>query len=405
MATFDDISQLSNLYQQSFSPVTNYSQGLLALAMKQRERANQVADTQQQQAFTLQRDQAQAALQERLEKSAQTAATDRLKLTWQHADAEEKDRMLRDLRAQARQMELPMPAASLSKDEQADYLNTAIGADHGKKALNLINSSRKLQEQYSQETGTDPRERLQHQMDVLLANPASLVLTPQERINLKRDPSSLASITARLQRDKSSKGKAAADDFLLASSTASESTDLFYAKYAKNPERVAQIVGDLGLIRQAMIPILQNPNLPSGLYADIFSSVGSTSKQIQAEQQPDRFALPAPDRTAPGPSAQVPQGASPFEDFYYNQQPPAPGLLAPSSNVNAPVLNIQPRAVAPVAPPSTLGSVPGASVDPSVLATLRYRKFMQDSAASSNALFPTAFPASNQVFSPAATAP
>ena len=34
---FDDLSQLNSLYGQAYSPVANYGQGLLAIAMQQRQ--------------------------------------------------------------------------------------------------------------------------------------------------------------------------------------------------------------------------------------------------------------------------------------------------------------------------------------------------------------------------------
>lgn len=431
MATFDDISQLSQLFQQSFSPVTNYSQGLLALAMDKRKRAEQEMDIANQQAFTLQRDKAQAALQERLEKSAHEAATARMKEAWSHADQSEKDKMLVDLRAQALQMKLPLAASSLTKEEQADYYNSQIGSAHALKATNLISQVRTLQQRFSEETSSDPRERLMHSTNLLLSSPAASVLTPQERDKLKLDPSARPAIIARLQKDKSKDGKMALNEFLTASSAADAQTDEMYAKYSRNPERVAQLVGEIGLARDVLGSILKTPNLQADVFANIFDAYGTTAKQIQGEQKkgPD-FSIPSrPPGAAVVPSSAAPGGslmdtgilptaagaigtgvrgvtgaignffASPEVGYGANQVkralvggpeipysafPAAPPLNNPSALFGTGVPFIPPRVPAPAAP-----------TPPDDLARLRLQKFLQDSAARSNTLFPLAYPAYN----------
>lgn len=490
---------LQQLFQEPFSPLATYGQGSLAIAMQQRQERARAAQQAQEQQFQAQNQREQSALvmarQQEIEKMRLDAeskrqeqqqrfqmqlqdtmdqrAQNRLKSEWEHTDKAGKEKKLNDLKGQAVEAGIPLPSADLTQDEQFEVLHRDIGKANAQKAMDLIAAGRRLNDQLTAATGATDKERAADTVTRFLASPDSAKLTADELKRLQNDPSQIFQILARLQKDTSKAGKKTAEAVKEAWFGASQQSNEFYASKVKNPELLAKIRGDYDLNRIAINAALSNPNLPSGIFSEMFAGGVDKAKEITQTQQQQQSRLPplptpgagagitAPGAAAPaGPAPNamrlppnvlqdpygsllsfikqeqqgrpaggaVMAGVSPFSmatgptpatDLFYDQLGSTLGLqpqqIGSSALTRSPAAQVQAgltdpgmisrlNAIPPVQQNQIAGRVLNQIVsDPSNPAHTRFMKWLQDNAATQNAIAPTAFPSPTPFVVPGVT--
>lgn len=206
-STFTDDLALQQLFQESMSPVTNYSQGLLALAMDRRRQAQQVAQEQRQEQSLMRRELAQSALvldrQQKIEQmrlnaeklradEADRRMMDRLKLQHQYEteDKKEADRKIMVEKANEYGAKLPIDAS----------YETALNAfikGHGQSYIALNKRAGEAIRTITQKTGMTGQEFAKRLASEIADSPElSKVLTPAERENIRNNPDKIKEIRA-----------------------------------------------------------------------------------------------------------------------------------------------------------------------------------------------------------------
>ena len=397
---------LQQLFQESMSPITNYSQGILNIAMADRARRQQAEYQARESAMVLDRQQkiqqAQAAHEERLVDLHSKARVSEQKAQFEMENTEGKKARRDEALAQARGL-------GITKDllpDDADY-QTIIEAAAKSRGRQLIAAAKtageamKAYADYRAESAMEIGKRAMAQaIGMLTPDELKSAKIPQEDMNMiMADPTKMPALQIKMAKN----AKASA---LL--NRINADTSSFIATGMKDAEREnPRLSGLEGQYKSAQANFL---NLQTKGGYDEASGIESSQALILDRFQPkpavpERRMPPLPPRSAgaavvPNPKA-GPSGPSAFENFWYNQPAPWSDALAPTSNVNAPptVITSQPSVIpAPVAVapfvPAGINPQPGIATDPSVLSSLRLRKFLQDSAATNNTLFPTAYPQS-----------
>lgn len=400
--TLYDQAVLQQLFQEPLSPIANYGQGMMGLAMERRRRDQAMQDFQMKQAAELEQQRQLSALetkrQEQIEgirqrgemERAQLANKrfmDQLKLEYELKNKEEKESERVKMVRLANEYGAKLPT-------NTDY-ETAAQAFVDQHGQAYISANKRLGTALSgvlRHTGLDSKELSTRIANMVADDPAvAKQLTIQEREEIRRNPDKIMDIRSRFI-SKKAKYEAVSQAMTQASSVVT--ADLEKAA-ASRPEAVVA-AADLKQATDAVQRIGKMGGFSPEVEDAAFRAYQEAAKPAPPPAppgRPDRASilrgLTTPPATAPSAPALPPLGMGTQRNVpgaMLSQISPQVAAASPFRNV--PLSQTMPWSIS--RPENFELAQP--QVDPNILATLRLRKFLQDSAATNNSLFPTAFP-------------
>lgn len=427
-STFTDDLALQQLFQESMSPVTNYSQGLLALAMDRRRQAQQVAQEQRQEQSLMRRELAQSALvldrQQKIEQmrlnaeklradEADRRMMDRLKLQHQYEteDKKEADRKVMVEKANEYGAKLPIDAS----------YETALNAfikGHGQSYIALNKRAGEAIRTITQKTGMTGQEFAKRLASEIADSPElSKVLTPAERENIRNNPDKIKEIRASF-----AKNPKKYEAFTQVSKSAMDTVSAAIEKEAGAKPEVAAATALLRRVNND----LDAERRRGGLSPEDEDAALRAYNEAVFPPPPPRsagpnFSLPSLTTDAPPAGtrgAVVPQASTPgFQgvipaiggtlatagrNLYQGGKILAAPAAAAFRDVNSllwgggmenPVTALRDQWNRTFYPPTDTNAV----MDPAVLAAMKQRQVQAAGALGQNAIAPTAFPLDEQI--------
>lgn len=332
-STLEDQALLQQLFQAPFSPIQRYGEGLLQIAAAKKAREETLADQTRKEEFQLSRDAAErdfqlardatsAELQAqrdmnyqrfqlKLQEAAQKQADKHQKDAWDHADKTRKEDILIQLRGEATKLGLPVPSKDDSFDAQFEALSGSINSTKAKSVTSLMQMIGQTENEISQATGTDARERMRMAMQLLFSPrnaDITKVVSAGERQELLNNPEAMTKVLARLSRDTSKKGVAAFQALFDAHQEAKAIADEEYLKRAGSRDVAVALRGKLDQQRLILANTLRDTVLSPQAIVDMFQGIGDTAKSLQAERQSQDLP-PLPRTVAPGSAVNPETGA------------------------------------------------------------------------------------------------
>jgi hypothetical protein len=252
-------------------------------------------------------------------------------------------------------------------------------------------------------SGTDPAAFAKKVSGLIADDPAvAKALTVKEREDIRNNPDKLADYRKQFANSSTKKYEA----FVQAMNQASSTVTADFEKESASKPELIRASADLRVASDTIKAMQKDFQFSPAVEGDAFKAYSDAAKPAPPAGPPQRnFTLPrgtGQPTAAAAPPPPVQSDGTPGGFLTYGLGPAARSLYN-----SAPVqgaleglgrATIYPSAPAPAAP--VLQPSPGVPTDPSVLSTLRLKRFLQDSATQNNSLFPTAFPAAPDLISP-----
>jgi hypothetical protein len=407
MSTLQDNEALAALYKDALSPINNYSQGLLSLALQKRQEEKQAATTAAEHAFQLQRDESQSALvlgrEKEMEKIRQDAETARQKMASDRAisdykaklqvqlefdDAATKKKAREGLEKQANQIGLKEPS-KMTNDE----LVTAVAHAKGTQLIDSAKVMHKTLVAYAQAKQQSLGDVWGDAMGQAIsslnsASPAELKktgLTVQDLEDLK-DPAKSKAVIARVIKNSKAYSavtelQAKAGQVMATDMNLQEKSKLMQQGYADQFKAANETYQSF---------LKEHDTLPQ---EDVRSAMEELTKA--AVPQPPQQQITPPGRPSPafilrGMGANAPAtqpGVYPITPEQAASVQPAPPARTPYSFQGGPALTI-PNFNAPA---GANVMMPGSIPNPQL------QNFLNKNTRAQNAIAPSAFPADDSV--------
>ena len=397
---------ITRLIGNSLSPVNNYSQGLLSLAIDRQNRERQLQDQQTRMAADVALEQQREASQARIEKQRETAAhqhlidTLELEHKFKTADQQENDR--KAMVDSANEEGADLPANASYEEASKSFVRR-----HGENYIQAMKAyGQALQDNIKQsDPGQFDPKKFSARIGSLVAdNPeVSAVLTPPERELIRRDPSNIDKLRAKYATSDKKKYNAITD----ASTAVNEQMSAEFTKAAGNKPAAIEAASRFKLALDDLTSIRKRGGI-------------SPEVRVAADQAYRDAVFPPQPAAPPGPNLPLPPppggaaGAPPNLQYPAPAGPPVsaqpgyvPGMIPQALNAAAyapakvlnPAINAVrnlPSTISSALPPSVrddaaslylklFGGVP--PPNPALANTLKRINATQDSVA------PTAFPA------------
>jgi hypothetical protein len=388
--TFDDQAQLAQLFQQAYSPVTNYSQGALALAMQDRQAKDRLNQARQVEQIREEGENQRAA-------AANAMVLQRMKDEFKLKSDEEQEKERRAMVAKANET-----GADLPSDASFDTASKAYVDNRGKTYIEANRAAGVALSGILRHTGQDPKAFASRVAGLIADDPmVAKEMTVAERELIRNNPDKLTEFRKQFAAGKKAKYEAYVQAMNQVTSTV---TTEFEKEAASKPE-LARATADYRLaldrVKSLQNGFVYNPKVETEAM-DAYAKA-SAPPPAPPSKQPN-FGLPTPRVNGAVAGPPIAPAATPF----VAPETATPGGFLTQGAINAgrAVINKGPDFINSLIYPST-NAAPAAPTDPSELSNLRLRKFLQDSAAQNSALFPTAYPPynTNQFTAPLSPSP